>query len=767
MKQEVRMPQSIGVGFKKYAVIIIKQALTLAAGFLSSGIPVTGGAYPFGAAFTAAVPESCLVTAFLGSALGYLLPMSSASVRYIACSAAAAVIKFAVFRISRSGSIPGWSFTAAGVLLFLTGAVMSGASFSGIALTLAESAVGGGAAFFLCDVFSVDLTKGPKDIRETASLAAAAALVLTGLFPLASGSAPIGGAAGAVLCIAAGAFGGTVPSVITGTVCGISGFLALGDPFIPLIFTVSGFASGLAGKLGKLAASSAFILAAVSSAALLGFGGGSAELLTSVLIGSVISAVIPLRIFSRTSVFFRPASIKSDPYAGIKRSLKTRLGFASDALLDIKNTVAEVSEKLSVSDRPDFSAVLVGTKRDACLGCGFLEQCWEREREETERTVKVLAGCLHSRRPIGLAELSENFALRCPRKERVENAVLKYNAKYTDRADRDSRSREVRDALADQFTGFSEMLRDAALDMEQDEKYDEKSANDFKNALSAMGSTCESCTCRTDKYGRIHLEALFTSRIKHPIGRSRIRAAASGICGREFDIPEAVRSEKGTLITLSEKRVFDPEHGICRIKCSGSKVSGDSADFFLDGKGKAYAVISDGMGTGSRAAVDSAMVTGLFKKLICSGFGFACALRLINTSMMYRSSEESTATLDVAVFDLYTGDVSIFKAGAAPTVVKRDGRTAKADCKSLPLGILREVSFDKAILKMKAGDILVMTSDGASYDGVDDIICLLGEYDGQGADAISEKIAHSAAARRNDGHSDDITVLTVIMEKAL
>ena len=112
-------------------------------------------------------------------------------------------------------------------------------------------------------------------------------------------------------------------------------------------------------------------------------------------------------------------------------------------------------------------------------------------------------------------------------------------------------------------------------------------------------------------------------------------------------------------------------------------------------------ILSDGMGTGGRAAVDGAMASGLMSRLIKAGFGYDCSLRILNSSMLFKSTDESLATVDIASIDLFTGETKLYKAGAAPTIVRRSGKTGKVQSTSLPAGILREIGFDKAVVKCK------------------------------------------------------------------
>jgi stage II sporulation protein E len=194
---------------------------------------------------------------------------------------------------------------------------------------------------------------------------------------------------------------------------------------------------------------------------------------------------------------------------------------------------------------------------------------------------------------------------------------------------------------------------------------------------------------------------------------------------------------------------------------------GDAYEFFNDGKGRAFMIISDGMGNGGRAAVDGAMASGLMARLIKAGFGFDCSLRIVNSAMLFKSTDESLATVDISCIDLFTGKAQLLKAGAAPTLVRRSGRTGRATCRSLPAGILREVGFDRAAVSLNKGDIIVMISDGAAHDGTDWICAELEAWHNGTAQQLSDHLAAAARRRRNDGHEDDITVMSALIQKAV
>ena len=175
-------------------------------------------------------------------------------------------------------------------------------------------------------------------------------------------------------------------------------------------------------------------------------------------------------------------------------------------------------------------------------------------------------------------------------------------------------------------------------------------------------------------------------------------------------------------------------------------------------------LLSDGMGTGGRATIDSALTVDLLERLIKAGFGYDSALRIVNSSLLYKSASESLATVDICSIDLFTGKTKLYKAGACPTVILRSGRTATAECASLPIGILRDVAFDTAAVSLSKGDIIVIFSDGVSAEGTKWIFDEVLTFDGSTASQLADRIADSAKRRRTDGHDDDITVAVAIIE---
>ena len=172
------------------------------------------------------------------------------------------------------------------------------------------------------------------------------------------------------------------------------------------------------------------------------------------------------------------------------------------------------------------------------------------------------------------------------------------------------------------------------------------------------------------------------------------------------------------------------------------------------------------MGTGSRAAVDSAMAAELFSKLVKSGLSFDCALPIANSALLVKSSDESLATLDVVCVDLYTGRTDFMKAGAAAGFIRHRESVAALEQASLPIGILRDIEFSKATAKLDGGDIILMVSDGILGDCNGWIQQELKLWDTErSATELAEFIVNSACERKLGKPRDDMTAVAIYIKE--
>jgi stage II sporulation protein E len=117
------------------------------------------------------------------------------------------------------------------------------------------------------------------------------------------------------------------------------------------------------------------------------------------------------------------------------------------------------------------------------------------------------------------------------------------------------------------------------------------------------------------------------------------------------------------------------------------------------------------MGSGREAKRSSDKALKMLENLLLSGFDKKTSLELINSSLI-NQNEESFATLDIAIIDLYKGNIEFIKIGACPTYIKNNKKVQIIKANSLPAGIINNTNLQSFDRDIASGDIMLMCTDG-------------------------------------------------------
>lgn len=742
---------------------------SIGVGFAMSRATLWGGISPLGAALVSGLPMRYMLAGSFGSLLGYILsPLSVSTFKYVAALLGIVAIRFIMVGIKPAVKNPVWSGVVAATVVSGVGLAAAGQAFltKGV-LGISEGLLAGGGAYFIRRATAVKWHKtAGLTPEQTASVLISVSLLLTSVMNVEIMRFSIGRVCGVILLLFAARYGRAGAACICSAAIAFSIVVSNGVADTALVLVFAGLTAGSVSSLGKVvtsisptAVSLVFLLFSKAS-------DSSVSLFVESMVAGIIFFFIPRTISARVGTLLNPRVITPDA-AGLRRTLTMRLGFASAALRGVSETVEDVSRCLALSKKPNFVNVLHEVENDACRGCTFMLYCWEKNRKTTIDAVLGLCEAIRTCRPLNLADVPEAFCEKCLRIERFEASLSRHYTEYLSAVSAEKRVAEMRGVMSDQMTGIADILAELAEEFRTAQRYDIAMANRVAASLKEIDIRADECSCVVDKFGRITVEIKLSEAPDMPINRARILERIEETCEREFEPPEVNRSGRVYYITATEKAVFSVDCHCTQFNQGKNTLCGDTCRYFFDGRGRLVTILSDGMGSGGRAAVDSGMTSGLVERLLKAGFGYDCTLKLVNTAMLFKSSDESLATVDISCIDLFSGKTELLKAGAAPTLVRRNGRTGKAECKTLPAGILNDVGFDKATVTLKEDDILLMMSDGVTTDGTDWICAELEAFRGGGAKQLSERIASAARRRRRDGHDDDITVFAAILEKAM
>jgi len=231
-----------------------------------------------------------------------------------------------------------------------------------------------------------------------------------------------------------------------------------------------------------------------------------------------------------------------------------------------------------------------------------------------------------------------------------------------------------------------------------------------------------------------------------------------------LDYIEPMNSGKEVRIRVFERPAYSLEAYGASLCADNSGETGDTSAVFSDGTGISYVILSDGMGSGHDASIESRMVVTMFKKLIGSGVNYSSAIKLINSIMLTKSQEEAFATLDAVRIDLDTCGFTMIKSGASATLIRHKGQVMKICSPTFPIGIVEETNTFARSYDIEENDIIIMFSDGINENEYQFIKELL--LGGDDLKYIVDEICAKADLFNSNMRADDITVIGMRITKS-
>lgn len=749
------------------AVRILQVLLMAAAALLLPQATLYGTLSPFGVGLVASVSGVGAPVVYVAALAGYVWSMgAAAALRYVAAVVASAGIRWALAGFSELRNRAWLAPLIAAASTWLSGGITLGlggnVSVYTILLVLCEGLTAGAFACF-CELAAVPLREqGVNSVGQLAAVCVTGSVLLASVAQLELGGISPGriAAALAVLLLARSGreSGGAVAGVVLGAM------MALTDParlYLCAFYAVGGLMAGLFSRFGRIAASLVFLGAAVivcvgagdTVLSLIGLYEGAAA--------TLLFLVLPPRVDRAVYDFFaRKQEIPA--LESFRRSVTLRLDYASKAMREVADTVDAVSGKLASVSAPDLGSVYREASDAVCRHCGLKLFCWENQFENTMDSFNHLTPILKERGTVTAPDVQGHLSRRCGR---LTELLARINGAYGEHLLRESawrRLHEIRAVLTDQFSGVGHILNDLSASLTADRRMDAETAQRARSVCEGYGMLVSDAVCFLDSRRHMTVEILTGDGGMRVPGKAWLQEMGEA-CGRTFLPPVTQQMGASLRLVLREQPRYRVSVGVARLACGGEKLCGDACEQFTDENGCFAVVLSDGMGSGGRAAVDGAMAAGLTARLMQAGFGDESVLNMINSALMVKSGDESLATLDVLRVDLHSGRAESLKAGAAASLLLSKKRVSRWEQAALPIGILRNVTFERQQDTLVHGDVVLLASDGAYADGTAWVEELLRQDGGLTPMAqLAERIAAEARRRQTDaGHEDDITVVAL------
>ena len=431
-----------------------------------------------------------------------------------------------------------------------------------------------------------------------------------------------------------------------------------------------------------------------------------------------LGVFVTLSISSLRRLVPTPASNRTRVVA--KREEQARL---RELLTSRVQEVAEIFGHLSrvfvVNDKeaetePDFYSLLDQVVQLNCRDCSGYLSCWQQNFYHSYRELFDLIALAEMNGTAQPGHLRGRLANSCIQRYRLLEAVdLILSRVQTSQIQRQlgpERSSFVADQLEGAASIMSGLASEVRLDMEFRLEVEER----LKIAFNRLGLPITSL-CVID-YGQDLLEVRVKKHgcLNYMECQYVMTPLVSRLLGHAYKIweKECPRdSQQECCFSLVPAGCYRVCHAVGKI-AKDPETSGDSHAIIHTKDGKHTIILSDGMGTGIKAARESQATVDLMGRLLAAGLHEEYALNLINTVLKLRSPEERFTTIDVGMIDLFHGQLEMIKIGAAPTYIKRGRKVIPIRAATPPAGILEHIEIDRQKLPLESDDYIIMVSDG-------------------------------------------------------
>ncbi|GHU51877.1 hypothetical protein FACS1894132_00290 [Clostridia bacterium] len=314
-----------------------------------------------------------------------------------------------------------------------------------------------------------------------------------------------------------------------------------------------------------------------------------------------------------------------------------------------------------------------------------------------------------------------------------------------------SKMNELQSVLYGQLEVSAELIGDIEHKISENVSYDLDIIKLVSGVLSRKGVKFDSLTAYYNQSNRLFIEA-YTN---YEYDMSELSKTLSDALNIQLGYLENVKTDDTYRLIFTSISDYGLDYHTYQ-KAGGKDVCGDNYDIFYNGSGTAFVALSDGMGTGKRAAIESKMLLNHFKRLMKAGIeDVPLSVRMINYIMNVKSDDDMFATLDLAKINLDTGETKLYKYGAGATLLKHDDDVTVISDTSMPVGIMDKIEpYSEHKISLEIGDLLILLSDGvpeSEYPSIKKL--LLKEH--TDLDLLAKKIGRQAS----DSSRDDITVI--------
>ncbi|WP_258832590.1 stage II sporulation protein E [Peribacillus frigoritolerans] len=521
--------------------------------------------------------------------------------------------------------------------------------------------------------------------------------------------------------LAGGAAIGSTVGVVTGLIFSLASIASL---YQMSLLAFSGLLGGLLKEGRKIGVASGLLIATL----LIGlYGEGTNNIMVTLyesLIAVVLFILTPSSIINKIAKHIPGTVENSDEQQQYARKVRDvtaqRVEQFSHVFEALSNSFSQVDERGRLEeDEKEFDYFLSNVTEKTCQLCFKKEQCWSKNFNTTYDGMQEIMLQLSENNGQLPQKTSKEWGKYCSRGPQVIGAISQELTYFEANQKLKRQVKESRKLVADQLRGVSAVMDDFAKEIQRERKNHHVHEESILEAIQDFGLHIGHLEIYSLEQGNVDIEMS----VPYCQGRGEceklIAPMLSDILGETIVVhsEECATYPSGQCeVIFRSAKKFTVETGVAHAAKGGGLVSGDSFTTMEIGCGKFAIAISDGMGNGERAHFESTETLKLLQKFLQSGIEEKIAIKSVNSVLSLRTTDEIFSTLDLAMIDLQDARAKFLKICSIPSFIKRGDRIIKIESSNLPMGIIQDFDVDVVSEELKAGDILIMMSDGV-FDG--------------------------------------------------
>lgn len=352
---------------------------------------------------------------------------------------------------------------------------------------------------------------------------------------------------------------------------------------------------------------------------------------------------------------------------------------------------------------------------ETCQSCFLKERCWEKNFNKTYDYMQRIMREVDEKPVLRDRLLQKEWNSYCIKPKKVIDAIHREMNQYYVNQELKRQVHESRRLVADQLLGVSQVMGDFAREIQRERETHQFQEEQIVEALREIGLEVRHIEIYNLEEGAVDIEMTIPYCAGQGECEKIIAPMLSDILKETIVVKQETHSPYPNgfcQATFGSAKDYVVETGVASAAKGGTWVSGDSHSTLELASGKYAIAISDGMGNGERAHLESNETLKLLQKVLKSGIDETVAIKSVNSILSLRTTDEIFSTLDLAMIDLQDAGVKFLKVCSAPSFIKRGDKVMMIEAGNLPMGIIREFDVDVVSEQLKDGDVLVMMSDG-------------------------------------------------------